>query len=197
VKHLTWSTISMLLVIVFCRPGAAQDSQHTRLQELMTRDQIIDILTYTGPEDTLPGTRGSKMRPPSDRAVQVTFHILFKTGSTELADDFSVRQMQEAGEALSSDALSVYRFEIAGHTDSVGTEAANLALSLQRAHAVRRFLIGFYGISDERLLARGYGECQPIASNDTVGGRAQNRRVVILRRGIAQPIETLDSYPPP
>jgi OOP family OmpA-OmpF porin len=66
--------------------------------------------------------------------------------------------------------------EVAGHTDSVGTDEHNLELSQRRAEAVRAYLIG-KGISADRLVAKGYGEAQPVADNDTEEGRFKNRRV--------------------
>jgi OOP family OmpA-OmpF porin len=56
-----------------------------------------------------------------------------------------------------------------------------MKLSQERAEAVKTFLVNYYGISPDRLVARGYGESQPVASNDTEEGRAQNRRVVFTR----------------
>ena len=64
-----------------------------------------------------------------------------------------------------------------GHTDSVGTEAYNQALSMRRVNAVRQVLIDQFGIAASRIRVEGYGETRPIASNDTAEGRAQNRRV--------------------
>lgn len=66
--------------------------------------------------------------------------------------------------------------EIAGHTDSRGTHEYNQGLSERRAQAVSGYLIN-RGISSRRITTRGYGETQPIASNDTEAGRADNRRV--------------------
>lgn len=66
--------------------------------------------------------------------------------------------------------------EIAGHTDAVGSEAFNTMLSQQRADAVRLYLIG-KGVDERRLTAVGYGELEPVASNDTDEGRKANRRV--------------------
>jgi outer membrane protein OmpA-like peptidoglycan-associated protein len=63
-----------------------------------------------------------------------------------------------------------------GHTDSRGTDAYNQALSVRRAEAVYRYLVN-RGIAPERLTIRGFGETQPVASNETEMGRAQNRRV--------------------
>jgi outer membrane protein OmpA-like peptidoglycan-associated protein/opacity protein-like surface antigen len=66
--------------------------------------------------------------------------------------------------------------EIGGHCDWTGTDDYNLQLSNARANAVRAYLIG-KGVSSAQLTARGYGETQPIADNETKEGRAQNRRV--------------------
>ena len=67
---------------------------------------------------------------------------------------------------------------VEGHTDNTGDAARNLALSDDRARAVMDWLIAA-GVSPDRLEARGYGEQQPVASNDTEDGRMQNRRVVL------------------
>jgi iron complex outermembrane recepter protein len=69
--------------------------------------------------------------------------------------------------------------EVAGHTDSVGSEEYNQGLSERRAVAVKDYLES-QGITATRLSARGYGEVQPVASNDTDEGRAQNRRVELI-----------------
>jgi OmpA-OmpF porin, OOP family len=66
--------------------------------------------------------------------------------------------------------------EIGGHTDSTGDPAANLSLSQQRAEAVRITLIDL-GVPADMLKAKGYGDTQPVASNDTAEGRLQNRRI--------------------
>lgn len=69
--------------------------------------------------------------------------------------------------------------EVAGHTDSVGTEQYNQKLSERRANSVRDYLQS-KGIKASRLSARGYGEVQPVASNDTDAGRQANRRVELI-----------------
>ncbi len=68
------------------------------------------------------------------------------------------------------------KVEVAAHTDSSASDAYNLALSNRRAASVMAYLQS-HGISAARLSAKGYGESQPIASNATKAGRAQNRRV--------------------
>lgn len=68
------------------------------------------------------------------------------------------------------------KIEVSGHTDNVGSDRYNMGLSLDRAAAVRNHLIS-KGVPADRLVIQGYGETQPVASNDTEAGRFQNRRV--------------------
>lgn len=115
------------------------------------------------------------------RLPEIIVHILFKPGSAKIADAFSKKQLDEVGKALSSEGLSKYSFEIAGHTDSAGSEKLNLKLSEQRAKVIKEYLCKKYKILPEKLIARGYGESMPVDSNDTIAGRKKNRRVVIKR----------------
>ena len=71
--------------------------------------------------------------------------------------------------------------EVAGHTDSKGSDKYNQKLSKQRADAVRDFLIS-KGVSADRLTAKGYGESQPVADNATEEGRFKNRRVELIHQ---------------
>ncbi|MCG8413974.1 MAG: OmpA family protein [Pseudomonadales bacterium] len=80
--------------------------------------------------------------------------------------------------------------ELEGHTDSRGTDEYNQGLSERRAAAVRQVMIDRFGISAGRITARGFGESQPVASNDTDTGRARNRRVITVI------IKTLQNYQP-
>jgi len=111
----------------------------------------------------------------------VTVYLYFQSGSAELAGEHSKKQLAALGKALSSPALAGAVFEIGGHTDSQGSEAANQTLSEQRAANIRDLLVKSYGVSADRVTAKGYGESQPVASNDAEAGRAKNRRVVIKR----------------
>ena len=65
-----------------------------------------------------------------------------------------------------------------GHTDSVGSDAYNQKLSVRRAEAVKAYLVG-KGVDAKRVYTEGKGEKQPVATNKTAAGRAQNRRVEI------------------
>ena len=69
--------------------------------------------------------------------------------------------------------------QVGGHTDSTGSDQYNLLLSQNRAQAVGNVLTGF-GVQPVRIDVVGFGETQPVASNSTESGRAQNRRVELI-----------------
>jgi OOP family OmpA-OmpF porin len=69
-----------------------------------------------------------------------------------------------------------FSLKLAGHTDNVGSDAANLKLSKDRAESVKAYLVS-KGANASRIEATGYGESQPIATNGTAAGRQKNRRV--------------------
>lgn len=68
------------------------------------------------------------------------------------------------------------KIEIAAHTDNVGDEQSNMRLSQKRANSVKSYLV-LKGISEKRIVSKGYGEAKPIQTNDTAEGKAANRRV--------------------
>ncbi len=71
------------------------------------------------------------------------------------------------------------RIEVLGHTDSLGDDVRNQVLSNARAQKVAKFLVELGGVSPDKVMARGYGESRPVATNETREGRAENRRVEI------------------
>jgi OmpA-OmpF porin, OOP family len=99
--------------------------------------------------------------------------VTFLPGSTTLTGEARTVLDPAAAALMGQQDLKV---EIGGHTDAQGSDAANQRLSQRRADAVRQYLID-KGVAAGRLTAKGYGEAQPVASNDTPAGRAENRRV--------------------
>ena len=71
---------------------------------------------------------------------------------------------------------------IEGHTDSYGGDDANQKLSQARAESVQQYMINAMRIPTYRLIATGYGETRPVASNETESGRSRNRRIDIVIR---------------
>jgi len=102
--------------------------------------------------------------------------IRFRTNSSELDAD-SISILNQVAAALQQ--VPSATIEVAGHTDSTGNNERNTVLSGERADRVRDFLINS-GISGDRMTSTGYGSSQPIASNDTVTGRALNRRIELV-----------------
>lgn len=109
----------------------------------------------------------------------ILYDILFDYDKTSLKQE-SDKQLQYVLTLLIEN--PELKLEIQGHTDNQGEDAYNLTLSQQRAETVRRYL-ALFGISPEQLTAKGYGESQPVATNDTEEGRAKNRRVELVKAG--------------
>lgn len=98
--------------------------------------------------------------------------VTFKSGRADLTEfSFSLLTLL-ASIARNCDT----RLEIAVHTDGTGDAGINLKLSQRRADAVRKYLVQS-GVDPDRVQARGYGETQPLADNDSADGRDANRRV--------------------
>jgi outer membrane protein OmpA-like peptidoglycan-associated protein len=74
-----------------------------------------------------------------------------------------------------------WKLTVSGHTDNVGGDAYNLDLSKRRAAAVKQALVTQYHIAPERLSTDGFGASRPVDTNDTLAGRARNRRVELTR----------------
>jgi outer membrane protein OmpA-like peptidoglycan-associated protein len=105
--------------------------------------------------------------------------LLFQTGKAVLLPATREKLAKVAGVVL---AYPGVKLRVEGHTDSTGTEAFNRRLSLRRAQVVRGFLIS-QGLGAEAVTAAGCASDQPIASNDTLSGRQQNRRVELILTG--------------
>ncbi len=102
-------------------------------------------------------------------------NVHFATGKSEL-NKTSYTELNELVEYMHL--KEDLRIEIAGHTDNVGEEKDNQTLSQSRSDRVKSYLIS-KGISEKRLIAKGYGETQPAATNDTPEGRQMNRRTEV------------------
>ena len=111
------------------------------------------------------------------QAIKVTFDsgILFATNKANLSDASKNNLSKFAAQMVD---LPETDITIYGHTDNTGTAAVNEKLSLQRAQSVADYL-KVCGIADSRMTAEGKSFNEPVASNDTAEGRAQNRRVEV------------------
>jgi outer membrane protein OmpA-like peptidoglycan-associated protein len=109
--------------------------------------------------------------------IKITFNsgILFDINKANLKD-YSRTELTKLATILNKyDDTNIL---LAGHTDATGSDEYNLELSQRRAHSVADYLV-VQDVNSERFSVHGYGESDPVATNDTEGGRAQNRRVEI------------------
>ncbi len=106
-------------------------------------------------------------------------NVFFETAKATLQTE-SFPELNRVVELMNKQKAMIV--EIDGHTDSDGTDEANQKLSQDRAESVRTYLLS-KGIPENRVVAKGFGESRPVASNDTPEGKQQNRRVefVILK----------------
>ena len=107
--------------------------------------------------------------------LDIPSDISFDTGRSDIKANFAPI-LERFAEGLRNNPNAEVR--IVGHTDSTGSDAINNPLSLARAESARNFLT-MRGVSGARIQVEGRGSHQPVASNDTLDGRARNRRVEI------------------
>lgn len=130
---------------------------------------------------TVKGTAANNGCPEVTEAVikqlnEYSKSVLFDSSKATIKTE-SNANLEEMVKVMNEYPGSNFRLE--GHTDSTGNEAKNLQLSKDRAAAVKDYLIA-KGISADRLSSEGFGITKPIATNKTVAGRAENRRVEII-----------------
>lgn len=118
--------------------------------------------------------------PAGTPAVSIT--VQFPSNSASLTPA-AERALAPLGQALSSPELAPYRFRIEGHTDTMGPDDANRALSQRRAEAVRDFLMQHYSVPAARLEAVGLGESQLLVRTGDNQAEQRNRRVQVLNIG--------------
>lgn len=134
---------------------------------------LLDKITFT------EGSAGDQMRKyiakGSGNAVFRFKNLKFATGSAKI-DAASAREIEDIAAILK--AYPGVNVEIQGYTDNTGDAAKNVTLSKARAESVRARL-GAEGIAANRITAQGFGSANPVDTNDTAEGRAQNRRIEV------------------
>ncbi len=153
-------------------PAAAQPAAVT---------PVPSAMPPPAPAPVAPQQAAAPAAVPAE-APAISLTVRFTSGSAELTDQ-ARRVLDELGKALMSDDLRPYRFRIEGHTDTVGSAAANQSLSERRADAVRVYLTSRFGGEASRLVSIGLGETRlAVATEDNVD-EPRNRRVQIVNIG--------------
>jgi outer membrane protein OmpA-like peptidoglycan-associated protein len=111
--------------------------------------------------------------------------LTFDSGQSQIkADSFDLlRKVEKAIDVFPRSELI-----IEGHTDSFGGDDSNQKLSQERAESVQQYMVNAMRIPTYRLIATGYGETRPVASNETESGRKRNRRIdIVIRPNLEAP----------
>lgn len=137
------------------------------------------VVEEAGMEQKVEFTAMELAKALNDTGSVALHNILFDTGRATLKPE-SAAALAPVGELLKADAA--LKLEIQGHTDNVGQPAANLKLSQDRAAAVKTYLTQTFAIPPARLTTSGFGDTKPVAPNTAESGRAQNRRVELVKK---------------
>jgi outer membrane protein OmpA-like peptidoglycan-associated protein len=116
-------------------------------------------------------------KEPDMPKTQIIHGVAFPSGKTEMSFE-SYQYLQPVIKQLKQ--YPEVEIEVRGHTDSAGDYGKNMMLSQRRAESVRQYLMS-QGISGDRIKAAGFGSSSPIADNRSAAGRAQNRRIEVVR----------------
>lgn len=137
----------------------------------------IGVIELEGFEQTIKAPTASEIKNQLDTAGKAILHINFDTGKATIKPDGQA-VIEQIYLLLSGN--PDLKLSIAGHTDNVGNPSDNQKLSESRANTVMYALAG-KGIDISRLKAKGFGDTQPIADNNSEEGKAQNRRVELAK----------------
>ena len=141
-------------------------------KQFTTNADYNKSLTIPATADLLTFTYTIRVEMPKTYTLK---NVFFDTGKATLRKESS-KELDELVDFMKHQ--TTMKIEIAGYTDNVGADDANLKLSQDRADAVRNYLVS-HGVSVDKVTAKGYGSANPIASNDTPDGKQQNRRTEV------------------
>ncbi len=187
VSQAAWLGSDLLFAVLPAR-GAMRtemDGEHLTLSGVVPQQEIGDLIADEAQQQVGDDIRvvsrlvvraASAVESQIARFLRLS-NVEFLTNSTNFTRR-GLKRLQRIANLLKANMYD--RFMIAGHTDSRGDAAANMALSEARARAVIQYLIED-GLPGDRFIARGFGETQPIADNGTVEGRQRNRRIEFIQ----------------
>lgn len=173
-QNLTASEPQLRMEFVFLDDPAAPWYLDSRIETpggVGGRKLLVRIATNDAQQDLATALR--------TRCVAEVGDIHFASGSADV-DSASAPAFRRIAAVLKEN--PDWQLTLVGHTDSIGSAAANLELSRRRTAAVREILIRDYRVNASRLMADGKGEVSPLEDNGSPAGRARNRRVELKRR---------------
>ncbi len=160
--------------------------------ELYVLDQLNNPIVLAG-SSRLGHLRGEVIRInyPEEKAVNPIEQDLKQSGRAQVYGiyfDFASATLRPQSQAVLAQIAETmkshasWELSVEGHTDNIGDEASNLDLSRHRSAAVVNALNTQYHIPSDRFTSQGYGASRPVDTNDTLEGRARNRRVELVRK---------------
>lgn len=139
----------------------------------------LTIVEEAGMKQDVAFTAGALAESLNSKGSIALHNILFDTGKATIKPE-SAAALAVIGDVLKSDAA--LKIEIQGHTDNVGVSQVNLKLSQDRAAAVKAHIVQNHGIAADRMTTTGLGDTKPLGDNKSEEGRAQNRRVELVKK---------------
>ncbi len=187
VSPAAWLGSDLLFAVLPAR-GAVRtemDGEHLMLSGAVPQREIGDLIADETQQQVGDDIRVvSRLAVRAAGAVESQIARFLKLSNVEFLTNSSnftrrgLKRLQSVATMLKANMYA--RFMIAGHTDSLGDAAANMALSEARARAVIQYLIED-GLPGDRFVARGFGATRPIADNATAEGRQRNRRIEFMQ----------------
>ena len=180
---------SMLLAGGRCDAPAGADKDTLRVIKIRSSCSLPGIPTGTG-TPTGAGQTATSMTPAASDGANALEHALASTGKVDVYSvyfSFNSDVLRDESEPTLKDIAEVlrrhpdWRLAVNGHTDGIGGDQSNLDLSKRRSTAVKDALVKRYAIAGDRLMTSGFGKSQPKDTNDTLEGRARNRRVELVK----------------
>jgi outer membrane protein OmpA-like peptidoglycan-associated protein len=137
----------------------------------------LQVIKITYPAEKKPSAPKMEQDLEEKKKVEI-YGIYFDFASDRLKPE-STPVLDEIAQVMEKH--PDWKLSVSGHTDNIGGDAYNLDLSKRRAAAVKQALVTRYHIAPDRLTTDGYGASRPVDTNDTLEGRARNRRVELMR----------------
>jgi peptidoglycan-associated lipoprotein len=168
--------------------GAIKDTEQKAQAAQAAADQARQAANTAGTDARTAGTKAGEVAVKTDAIDKASRRLVytvvlsadegqFRFGKADLPDDARAK-IDEIVNQLKADPKGAF-LEIEGYTDSVGGKVVNERIGLERAENVKRYLFEQHQIPLHKMNVISYGEANPVASNKTAVGRAQNRRIVI------------------
>ena len=139
----------------------------------------LQVIKITYPAQKKPTAAPDKLEQDLQEKKKVEIYGIYFNFASDRLKPESTPVLQEIARVMR--AHPDWKLSVSGHTDNIGGDAYNLDLSKRRTAAVKQALVTEYSIAPERLATDGYGSSRPVETNDTLEGRARNRRVELVR----------------